>query len=158
MRNPVRTTRIGLAGLLLSLLAYGAADSGPAFAADPAAPPAATPPAAQEVISTGQATSILGRPVTGPDNEVVGRIIDLLVDNEGQPRAAVIDIGGFMGLGNRHIAVAWRSLRFTPYPAGPGDISLGMSMDQIAGTPEYRPSGLTVTVAAPPLPPPEAPP
>lgn len=151
MHAPVSIRRTGLAGLLLTQLAQG-----PAFAADPPAPSA--PPAAQEVISIGDATSILGRPVTGPNDEAVGRIIDLLVDNEGQPRAAVIDIGGFMGLGNHHIAVAWRSLRFTANPSGPGDISLGMSMDQIAGTPEYRQSGKTVTVAAPPPPPPEAPP
>ena len=130
----------------------------PALAADPAsAAEALAPPAAQEIIYNGEATSILGRLVVGPDGKTVGRIIDLLVDDTGQPRAAVIDVGGFMGIGNRHIAVAWRSLRFAANTDGPGNISLEMTADQITGTPEYQHPGKPVMVAAPPSAPPEAP-
>ena len=84
-------------------------------AAPQAAPPPVTPPpASQEIIYGGEATSILGRQVTGPDRGAVGRIVDVLVDDTGQPRAVVIDLGGFMGIGNRRIAVAWRALHFAP--------------------------------------------
>ena len=120
----------------------------PVLAQDAAAPQ--PPPAAQEVIYNGEATSILGRQVMGPDDKAVGRIIDLLVDDSGQPRAAVIDVGGFMGLGNRHIAVGWRSLRFAANPAGTGRISLDMTEAQIADTPDYEHAGKPVVVAVPP--------
>ena len=42
----------------------------------------------------------------------MGRIVDLLVDETGQPRAAIIDFGGFLGVGIRKIDIDWHSLRF----------------------------------------------
>lgn len=134
--------------VLLGVLPF----AGPALAADapPDAAPPAPPPAAQEMIYKGEATSILGRTVMGPDGKTVGRIIDLLVDDYGQPRAAVVDVGGFMGIGNRHIAVAWRSLRFEADQAEAGRISLDMTEAQIAGTPAFQHTGKPVAVAVPP--------
>lgn len=101
----------------------------------------------------GEATGILGRTVTGPDGKTVGRIVDVLVDDLGQPRAAVVDVGGFLGLGSRRIAVAWRALLFLPKTRGPGWIGVEMTADQIRDTPEYKPASHPVTVAAPPVPP-----
>ena len=123
--------------------------SGPGAVAQGAATP---PPAVQETIYNGEATSILGRIVLGPDAKTVGRIVDVLVDDGGQPRAAVIDVGGFMGIGNRRIAVVWRALHFTADPNGAGSISLEMTVDQIKATPEYKPAGNPMSVAAPPQP------
>ena len=44
----------------------------------------------------------------------MGRVIDIVVDRTGQVRAAVIDFGGFLGVGSRKIAVDWNALRFAP--------------------------------------------
>jgi hypothetical protein len=112
-------------------------------------------PAGQEVIYSGEATSILGRMVHAPNGSQVGRIVDVLVDDEGQPRAAVIDFGGFMGIGKRRIAVAWRALRFLP-GAKHDNILIDLTVDQIKATPEYKPASkpqAPLTVAAPPPPP-----
>ena len=130
-----------------SLLLCGALGIAPACAQQPKE---ATPPAAQEFIYAGEATSILGREVIGPDNKVIGRIVDVLVGDLGQPRAAIVDVGGFLGIGIRRIAIAWRALHFVPDPGKPGRITLDMTIDQIRTTPQYRPAGKAVTVAAPP--------
>ncbi len=114
--------------------------------------PLPEPPASQMLIYQGEATSILGRQVTGPDGKAVGRIVDVLVDDLGQPRAVVVDVGGFLGIGVRRIAVAWRALRFTRDPGGGGQISLEMSANQIRATPEYRAADRPVVVAVPPQP------
>ena len=113
-------------------------------------PPVAPPPASQELIYQGEATSILGRQVSGPDDKNVGRIVDVLVDDLGQPRAAVVDVGGFLGIGNRRIAVVWRALHFAPEATGEGKIRLEMTADQIKATPEYKAISTPVVVAAPP--------
>ena len=113
-------------------------------------PPVAPPPASQELIYQGEATSILGRQVSGPDDKNVGRIVDVLVDDLGQPRAAVVDVGGFLGIGNRRIAVVWRALHFAPEATGAGKIRLEMTADQIKATPEYKAISTPVVVAAPP--------
>jgi hypothetical protein len=111
-------------------------------------PPA--PSATQETMQQGEATGTLGHDVIGPDEKVVGRIVEVLVNDTGQPRAAVLDVGGFLGLGNRRVAVAWRALHFTPTPDGPGRIVLEMTAEQIKATPEYKAADKPVTVAAPP--------
>ncbi len=118
-----------------------------------AAAPDSAPPANQELIYQGEATGILGRGVHDPAGDQVGRIVDVLVDDQGQPRAAVIDFGGFMGVGNRRIAVAWRALHFLP-AAEAHHIRIDMTVDQIKATPDYkptsRPTDQPMTIAAPP--------
>jgi hypothetical protein len=109
-------------------------------------------PASQMLMYRGEATSILGRQVIGPGGKTVGRIVDVLVDDLGQPRALVVDVGGFLGIGVRRIAVVWRALRFTREAGGEGQISLEMSANQIRATPEYRAAGRPVVVAVPPRP------
>jgi len=130
---------------LLGLLAVACLAAGPGRADDT--------PANHEQIYTGEATSILGRSVRDAAGDTIGRIVDVLVDEQGQPRAAVIDFGGFMGVGNRQIAVAWRAMHFQP-AAERGQILLEMTADQIKAIPDYRrPSSQpapAVTVAAPP--------
>ena len=128
-----------------------------AFAAEAAKAPEtpATPPAAPEEsgklqhLAPAEAASVLGRPVRGPDGHDVGRIVDVLVDQAGHPRAAVIDFGGFMGVGSRKIAVDWHLLQFTP-----GDlekpITLQLTPDQIKAAPEYKPGSNPTVVTAPP--------
>ncbi len=55
---------------------------------------------------------ILGREVRSTADENMGRIVDVLVDRSGQVRAAIIDFGGFLGVGSRKIAVDWKALHF----------------------------------------------
>jgi RecA/RadA recombinase len=84
---------------------------------------------------------------------VVGRIVDVLVGDAGLPRAAVIDFGGFLGVGNRRVAVTWSSLSFN---AAARTIALDMTADQIRATPQFRlpdkPADPPISVAVPPDP------
>src|SRR5262245_11409456 len=64
------------------------------------------------VLDTQEVQGILGREVRGAADENMGRIVDVIVDVEGQSRAAIIDFGGFLGVGSRKIAVDWKALRF----------------------------------------------
>ncbi len=105
--------------------------------AQPAKQPPAPPKPVVEPVSKEQVVAILGRPVIGPQNSAIGRLIDVLVDGTGQPQAAVIDVGGFMGLGIRTIAVHWNSLHFRPWDQN-NPIVLDLTLDQIKAAPEYK--------------------
>lgn len=59
------------------------------------------------------AGTILGRRVATRDGQDFGMLVDVLVDLDGQPRAGVIDVGGFMGVGMKRIAIAWALLHFS---------------------------------------------
>ncbi|SHJ15438.1 PRC-barrel domain-containing protein [Roseomonas rosea] len=121
----------------------------PALAQDtppPAAQPAARSPAAREELPREASQRVIGREVTGPSGDVVGRIVNVLLDDNGQPRAAVLDYGGFLGVGRRRVAVAWRTLRFSPEI-----VRLELTRDQMRAFPDYK-DGEPVVVAAPPVP------
>ena len=114
-------------------------------------------------MSRDDVTPLLGRQVWDADAHPVGRIVDILVDGTGATRAAIVDAGGFMGIGQRRVAIAWHALRFSP---GDDKITLQLSAAQVAAMPEYKPAGsgpvvvATPKVAAPPVtaPPVAAPP
>ena len=92
---------------------------------------------------------MLGAEVVSAKGEEIGRIIDVIVDPAGHPRAAVIDFGGFMGIGTRKIAVDWKSLHFSA-GAPDGAVICDLTPDQIKATPEYQDnSGKPAAVASP---------
>jgi PRC-barrel domain protein len=83
--------------------------------------------------------SVLGREIRTRVEEDLGRIVDLLADRDGHVRAAVIEFGGFMGIGTRKIAVEWPALRFESEGKQPAVI-LEMTRDQLRRAPEYKPN------------------
>ncbi|MDB5410469.1 MAG: photosystem reaction center subunit [Rhodospirillales bacterium] len=126
----------------------------------PTPPAAPTPPPAKDLppapkvapIAQTDAIGILGKHVHGPASEDMGLVVDVIVDENGVPRAAVIDFGGFLGVGNRKIAIDWHLLQFNPSnKTSPVTLSLGRADLQAA--PEYKPPAPTPVVVEPPPPP-----
>ncbi len=108
--------------------------------ADKAEPPPAVSPAtpALTFLNKHEVEGVLGREVRSATDENMGRIVDVLVDRTGQVRAAIIDFGGFLGVGSRKIAVDWNALHF-PQPGRPNErIALELTRDQVKAAPEYR--------------------
>jgi PRC-barrel domain protein len=90
------------------------------------------------VIDDRDAEAILGKSVYSTASEDMGRIVDVIVKRNGEVRAAVIDFGGFLGVGSRKIAVDWSALRFPT--SGPMDhINLELTRDQVRLAPEFKP-------------------
>jgi hypothetical protein len=61
-------------------------------------------------------TRLIGQPVyssAGDDAEEIGNIDDLVFDENGQIKAVVIGVGGFLGIGEKAVAVDFASLEFT---------------------------------------------
>ena len=89
----------------------------PDVPADNPAPAPIVVPAEQ--VAPVELIGLLGHAVVDAGGSELGRIVDLLADGQGRVRAVVVDIGGFMGLGNRKVAVAWSALRFAAGDKGP---------------------------------------
>ena len=81
---------------------------------------------------------VLGKEVRSGAGENLGRIVDVLVDQGGQVRAAVIDFGGFLGVGSRKIVVDWNALHFGRVADKSDSITLELTKAQVAAAPEYK--------------------
>ena len=81
--------------------------------------------------------SILGREVTTPKGEDLGRVVDVLADPRGHVRVAIIDFGGFLGVGTRRIAVDWPLLRFDEN-ARDKPLILSVDRQKLQSAPEYN--------------------
>jgi PRC-barrel domain protein len=113
------------------------------------------PPKNLEALTPGEAIGLLGKKVRDAAGQQMGMVVDVLVDGDGQPRAAVIDFGGFLGVGSRKIAVDWRLLQLKQIDAT-ASVLLSLTRADLQTAPEYKPPGNTaqnVMVVGPPPPP-----
>lgn len=110
--------------------------------ADPEAPMAgqATDPAMEGTDQTAEGTEtlpnldgIVGKAVYGSDDEQVGEVSEVLMDGSGNAQRVVIDRGGFLGIGEKHIAIELDRLTITD-----DRVSVDMTDEQIAEIPEYE--------------------
>jgi hypothetical protein len=101
-------------------------------AKEPAPPPSVT------VIGARDAHGVLGRDVRSAADEDMGRIVDVIVDRAGTVRAAVIDFGGFLGVGSRKIVVDWNALHFGRIANKGDSITLELTKQQVTAAPEYK--------------------
>jgi PRC-barrel domain len=76
--------------------------------------------------------------VRSPSDQDMGRIVDVIVDREGLVRAAVIDFGGFLGVGSRKIVVDWNALHFASIASKSDSITLELTQEQVKAAPEYK--------------------
>jgi len=104
----------------------------------PVVPKEAVPPPSVTIIGASDATGVLGRDVRSAADEDMGRIVDVIVDRSGRVRAAVIDFGGFLGVGSRKIVVDWNALHFGKIETKKGSILLELTKAQVAAAPEYK--------------------
>jgi hypothetical protein len=99
------------------------------------------------VVGGEQLESVLGIEALSSTGEDMGRIVDIIVDRTGQVRAAIIDFGGFLGVGSRKIAVDWRSLHFDPKKAGA--VVVNLTKDQLRVAPVYKAAEPVVMIGGP---------
>jgi len=100
------------------------------------------------VLGSRQAQSVLGRDVRSSAGENMGRIVDVIVDRSGRVRAAVIDFGGFLGVGSRKIAVDWNALSFDRDTGKRDVVTLELTRDQVKTAPEYKDRQSVVVLGA----------
>lgn len=81
------------------------------------APVAPAPPAAIitiQVVPRDQARGLLDADVQRPNGKIIGRAVDMLVDAGGKPQEVVINLNGFMGVGDIKSNFPWGQFHFSP--------------------------------------------
>ncbi|GLH81032.1 hypothetical protein SSBR45G_59410 [Bradyrhizobium sp. SSBR45G] len=143
-------------GVGLSLLAGLQINAGYAQQASPP-PPAKdaassvkepAPPPSVTILGARDAHGVLGRDVRSSTGEDMGQIVDVIVDLTGTVRAAVIDFGGFLGVGSRKIVVDWTALDFKHIADKSDQVTLDLNKEQVKAAPEYKEDKPVVVLGA----------
>lgn len=103
------------------------------------------------VIDGAGAQTLLGLPVQTSKGEGLGRVVDVVVDRNGALLAAIIDFGGFLGVGSRKIAVDWRILHF-PKSGDLNKLVADLPSDRLRAAPAFKPGEPIVIMGAPAAP------
>ncbi len=131
-----------------ALYADGTSEGQPARSSEAtAAAESGTDDTGKTVLPYQDVQAVLGKEVRSSADEDMGRVVDVLVDQAGHVRAAVIDFGGFLGVGNRKVVIDWTALHFAPADQ-PNRISLDLTRNQIKQAPEYKPGKPVVVLGA----------
>lgn len=158
MSKPGWISAVLLSSVLICTATHVAADDtdSPQANPAPAKPPEATkpaddkavPPPSITVIGPADAHGVLGRDVRSTSGQNMGRIVDVIVDRAGVVRAAVIDFGGFLGVGSRKIVVDWNALHFGGVKGKSDSITLDLTQEQVKAAPEYKEGAPVVVLGA----------
>ena len=82
-----------------------------------------------------RASKLIGMNVYGPDNKSIGDIDDLIVDKDGQKiQAAVVSVGGFLGIGEKHVAIPMNDVKMN----ADNRLTVNMSKEQLEQAPKFE--------------------
>jgi len=120
-------------------LAIGLA-SAMAFAQEQEAGPAAAPPPAEQLIVEQPrdymlSEDLIGMEVKGPDDSSVGSVHSLLFNANNEIVGAVVAIGGFFGIGAKHVALSWDEFDVRPSEKV---ARLNLTREQLEAAPSFR--------------------
>ncbi len=86
---------------------------------------------------TISAEALIGARVYGPDNQDLGEIGDVLVTAEGDLDAYLVDVGGFLGIGEKPVALDGRELKIMRDEAGGLSVYTKFTEEQLENQPAY---------------------
>lgn len=82
-----------------------------------------------------QAQELIGADVKNAQNETVGEIESVHLDQSGMVSNVIVSVGGFLGLGSRDVALSWNDLQVAQ---GGASVTTTMTKDQLKSLPEYQ--------------------
>lgn len=83
------------------------------------------------------ADNLIGTTVYGQNDENVGEINDVVLSDDGQIDAIIIDVGGFLGIGEKSVAVGMDNLEFMRDEDGDMYLYSQFTEEQLEAQPEY---------------------
>src|SRR5450756_2443202 len=86
------------------------------------------------------ASKFTGTDVLGADNQKIGDVSDILFDKSGKVDAIIVSVGGFLGLGSKHVAIAPSSFDVVKGQNDTSDkLKISATKDQLEQAQNYEP-------------------
>ncbi len=87
-----------------------------------------------------QASRLVGATVYSSAGEKVGDVNDLLVDATGKVSGVVVGVGGFLGVGEKSVALSWDAVTVGAEPNGKPRLSAAVTKDTLLKAPAFEPA------------------
>lgn len=90
-----------------------------------------------EVKAAGQikADTLVGKNLKDNSGETIGEIESVIIDETGKVTAVIVGVGGFLGIGDREVAVDWNDLQIGQ---NGDEIQTALTKDDLKALPEYK--------------------
>jgi len=131
--------------MLLKKLALTAAIASSAIALAQAQTPAKMDAPAGEVMtlktlppSASTVTDWYKQDVYNGNNNKIGAISDVLVDRDGKIDAFIVSVGGFLGIGEKDVAVPFDAIRLSKKSDGKTQLTMNASKQSLQSAPGYK--------------------
>jgi sporulation protein YlmC with PRC-barrel domain len=102
---------------------------------------AASPPASTTIDSkmapsaTADTRKLIGRNIKNAEGETIGEIKSIYINKDGKVDSVMVSVGGFLGVGDREVRIAWSDLKITDNGE---KVMVNMTKDELKAKPEYR--------------------
>lgn len=94
------------------------------------------------VSATGiQVSELMGAAVRNSANESIGNINDVLLTKDGQVDGVIVGVGGFLGLGEKNVALKFSELQIDNSNPNEPKITSTATSDALAAAPEWNEPG-----------------
>jgi hypothetical protein len=90
----------------------------------------------QQATTQKLAETYIGMKVENPNKENVGKISDLIFDDQNRIVGAVVSVGGFLGIGDKHVGLAWNELKIQGDREPVAVVTL--TKDQLKSAPQFK--------------------
>ena len=80
-----------------------------------------------------RASKMIGSSVYDVQNRKIGHVTDLVLDRDGQVASVVVDVGAFLGMGGKYVAVALRDFK-----TDHNRLTLDLTKEQLQQAQNYR--------------------
>jgi hypothetical protein len=81
---------------------------------------------------------LAGTRVFNAGGEVMGTIVDVVLDREGKAQTVVLGLGGFLGLGRKDVAVPYSALKVGPVVEGSRVLLINATTEELKAAPVYK--------------------
>jgi sporulation protein YlmC with PRC-barrel domain len=88
-------------------------------------------------VATISAQELMKATVYGANNEDVGEVGDVIVSQDGKIDAVILDVGGFLGLGEKPVAIGFDGLDIRKDANGALYVYTRFTKDQLEAAPQY---------------------
>ena len=125
---------------LLATAALVALMALPVLAQDAPAPAVEKAPAERSATldaSDVSAKALLNESVKNAANETIGDINDVLISGDGKVAAVIVGVGGFLGMGEKNVALPYDQLVFAKDVGGALVVTTSATKESLETAPEY---------------------